>query len=243
MDWQKRLPDPDDVCGSFHVALSDVATGCHRARMSVYVWRQELDPGFPLAVLEYVVRGDRDPLHWQRVAKGLIEVAGGLPDVRVLDLGGGLGVPEKEGDAPLDLAALDRSLTEIRAALPGCQLWLEPGRYLVSEAGVLLAKVTQTKTKSGARFVGIATGMNSLIRPALYGAYHGIVHLSRLEGPPAGLVTVVGPICETGDRLGRDRLLPETREGDVMLIANAGAYGYAMSSRYNLREPAEEIML
>jgi diaminopimelate decarboxylase/aspartate kinase len=187
--------------------------------------------------------GIRDPLHWQRVAKGLIEVAGGLPDVRVLDLGGGLGVPEKEGDAPLDLAALDRSLTEIRAALPGCQLWLEPGRYLVSEAGVLLAKVTQTKTKSGARFVGIATGMNSLIRPALYGAYHRIVNLSRLEGPPAGLVTVVGPICETGDRLGRDRLLPETREGDVMLIANAGAYGYAMSSRYNLREPAEEIML
>jgi diaminopimelate decarboxylase/aspartate kinase len=152
-------------------------------------------------------------------------------------------VPEKEGDAPLDLAALDRSLTEIRAALPGCQLWLEPGRYLVSEAGVLLAKVTQTKTKSGARFVGIATGMNSLIRPALYGAYHRIVNLSRLGGPAAGLVTVVGPICETGDRLGRDRLLPETREGDVMLIANAGAYGHAMSSRYNLREPAEEIML
>jgi diaminopimelate decarboxylase/aspartate kinase len=85
--------------------------------------------------------------------------------------------------------------------------------------------------------------MNSLIRPALYGAYHRIVNLSRLDEPATGLVTVVGPICETGDRLGRDRLLPETREGDVMLVANAGAYGYAMSSRYNLREPAEEIML
>ncbi len=187
--------------------------------------------------------GIRDPHHWQRVAKGLVEVAGGLPDVRVLDLGGGLGVPEKEGDAALDLAELDRSLAEVRSVLPECQIWLEPGRYLVSEAGVLMAKVTQLKTKSGARFVGIATGMNSLIRPALYGAYHRIVNLSRLGEPATELVTVVGPICESGDRIGRDRLLPETREGDVLLIANAGAYGHAMSSRYNLREPAEEIML
>ena len=187
--------------------------------------------------------GIRDPLHWQRVASGLVELAGELKDVRVLDLGGGLGVPEKQGDAPLDLEALDKALAEVRQALPGRELWLEPGRYLVSEAGVLLARVTQTKEKSGARFVGIATGMNSLIRPALYGAYHRIVNLSRLEEPGSELVTVVGPICESGDRLGRDRLLPETGEGDVLLIANAGAYGYAMSSRYNLRDPAEEVVL
>jgi len=187
--------------------------------------------------------GIRDPLHWQRVATGLGEVAAALPDVRVLDLGGGLGVPEREGDAPLDLVALDRSLADVRAALPGYELWLEPGRYLVSDAGVLLARVTQTKQKAGARFVGVATGMNSLIRPALYGAYHRIVNLTRLGEPGHELVTVVGPICESGDRLGRDRLLPETREGDVLLIANAGAYGYAMSSRYNLREPAEELVL
>ncbi len=187
--------------------------------------------------------GIRDALHWQRVALGLTEAAAMLPDVRFLDLGGGLGVPEREGDAPLDLAALDRALGEVRSALPDYRFWLEPGRFLVSEAGVLLARVTQTKRKSGARFVGIATGMNSLIRPALYGAYHRIVNLSRLGEPGRELVTVVGPICESGDRLGRDRLLPETREGDVLLIANAGAYGHAMSSRYNLREPAEEVLI
>jgi len=187
--------------------------------------------------------GIRDSMHWQRVAVGLVEAAAALPHVRVLDLGGGLGVPEREGDAPLDLAALDQALAEVRSALPDFRFWLEPGRFLVSEAGVLLARVTQTKWKSGARFVGIATGMNSLIRPALYGAYHRIVNLSRLGEAGRELVTVVGPICESGDRLGRDRLLPETREGDVLLIANAGAYGHAMSSRYNLREPAEEILI
>jgi diaminopimelate decarboxylase/aspartate kinase len=131
----------------------------------------------------------------------------------------------------------------VRSAFPEYELWLEPGRFLVSEAGVLLARVTQTKTKSGVRFVGIATGMNSLIRPALYGAYHRIVNLSRLDEPADRLMTVVGPICESGDRVGRDRLLPECREGDVLLIANAGAYGHAMSSSYNLRAPAEEVMI
>ena len=85
--------------------------------------------------------------------------------------------------------------------------------------------------------------MNSLIRPALYGAYHEIVNLSRFGDPGSGLFTVVGPICETGDRLGSDRMLPETEEGDVLLVANAGAYGYVMSSQYNLREPAPEILI
>jgi diaminopimelate decarboxylase/aspartate kinase len=187
--------------------------------------------------------GIRDSGHWRRVADELAAVAARFPQVRVLDLGGGLGVPEKPGDAELDLAALDASLAEARAAAPDRELWLEPGRYLVSEAGVLLATVTQTKGKGGARYVGVTTGMNSLIRPALYGAYHAIVNLTRLDEPATELVTVVGPICESGDRLGRDRLLPPCREGDVLLVANAGAYGHAMSSRYNLREPAVEVVL
>jgi diaminopimelate decarboxylase/aspartate kinase len=82
-----------------------------------------------------------------------------------------------------------------------------------------------------------------LIRPALYGAYHEIVNLSRLGEAPTNVVTIVGPICETGDRLGSDRLLPPTEEGDILVVANAGAYGYVMSSRYNLREPARELLI
>ncbi len=85
--------------------------------------------------------------------------------------------------------------------------------------------------------------MNSLIRPALYGAYHEIVNLTRLGEPATELTQVVGPICETGDRLGVDRLLPPSREGDIFLVATAGAYGQVMASRYNLREPAVEVVL
>ncbi len=187
--------------------------------------------------------GIRDSGHWGRVAVELARLTPHFPDVEILDLGGGLGVPEKEGDIPLDLEALDGTLAAVRAAYPDLQLWLEPGRYLVSPAGVLLVTVNQLKGKHGTRYLGVSTGMNSLIRPALYGAYHRIVNLSRLGEPATELATIVGPICETGDRLGRDRYLPVTQEGDILLIANAGAYGRAMSSNYNLRAPAVELAL
>jgi diaminopimelate decarboxylase/aspartate kinase len=131
----------------------------------------------------------------------------------------------------------------VYAEHPQLEVWLEPGRYLVAAAGVLLARVTQLKVKSGVRFVGIATGMNSLIRPALYGAYHEIANLTRLDEPATELMSVVGPICESADVLGHDRLLPPTCEGDVLLIANTGAYGRTMSSEYNLRPPAAELFI
>jgi diaminopimelate decarboxylase/aspartate kinase len=91
--------------------------------------------------------------------------------------------------------------------------------------------------------VGVATGMNSLIRPALYGAHHDIRNLTRLDEPMSRRVNIVGPICESADQLGADRWLPDTREGDVILIANCGAYGYAMSSNYNRRPPAREFTI
>jgi diaminopimelate decarboxylase/aspartate kinase len=181
--------------------------------------------------------------NWEDVAESLIAVTDQFPEVRILDLGGGLGIPEKAGQSALDMAALDASLAEARAQLNGFELWLEPGRYVIAEAGVLLATVTQVKGKGAVKYVGVTTGMNSLIRPALYGAYHEIANLSRLDEAATEVVNVVGPICETGDRLGSDRLLPPTQEGDVLAIANAGAYGYVMSSRYNQREPAEEVVI
>ncbi len=178
--------------------------------------------------------------HWAGVGTVLANAAREFPTARYLNLGGGLGVVEKPGQPPLDLDALDQSLAAIREA-SGLELWLEPGRYLVAGAGVLLARVTQVKGKGSARYVGVTTGMNSLIRPALYGSHHEIVNLSRLGEAGQHVVNVVGPICETADLLGAERLLPECEEGDVLLIVNAGAYGYVMSSRYNLREPAREF--
>ena len=160
-----------------------------------------------------------------------------------MNLGGGLGVPERPDQSALDLQAIDASLAPLKAANPSLSIWLEPGRFLVARSGVLLTRVTQIKGKGDVRYIGVNTGMNSLIRPALYGAYHRIVNLSRLDQEATEVVSVVGPICETGDRLGVDHLLPPTEEGDVLLIANTGAYGYTMSSRYNLREPAEEVVI
>jgi diaminopimelate decarboxylase/aspartate kinase len=152
-------------------------------------------------------------------------------------------VPESAQDPGLDLARVDAELAALKAAHPRFELWMEPGRYLVAEAGVLITRATQIKESFGARFIGLATGMNSLIRPALYGARHEIANLTRLGAPAAGLASVVGPICESADLLGAERLLPETEEGDVMLIADAGAYGAVMASRYNRRTPAGEVVL
>jgi diaminopimelate decarboxylase/aspartate kinase len=180
---------------------------------------------------------------WLETGRQLLKLLEKLPDVRYIDVGGGLGVPEKAGQPPFDLKALDTVLAEIKQGCGGRSLFLEPGRFIVAQAGVIVARVTQTKGKGDVQYVGVGTGMNSLIRPALYGAYHEIVNLTRLGKPATELVTVVGPICETGDRLGSDRLLPAAKENDVLLIANAGAYGYAMSSRYNLREPATEVLI
>ncbi len=187
--------------------------------------------------------GILDPDNWGAVAQELAAAADAFPQAEVLDLGGGLGVPERPGDRVFDVAQLDDLLSGIRETFPRYRLWLEPGRFLVAQAGVLLACVTQIKGKGDMHYVGVSTGMNSLIRPALYGAYHEIVNLTRLHEPATEKVTVVGPVCESGDRLGSDRLLPKSREGDVMLIANAGAYGYVMGSRYNLRDIAPEVVL
>ena len=181
--------------------------------------------------------------NWREAAFLLAELARGFPDARVIDVGGGFGVPERAGEAEIDLRELDAALGEVRAAHRHLDIWIEPGRYLVAAAGVLLARVTQLKTKGEVRYIGVATGMNSLIRPALYGAYHEIVNLTRLSAEPEQWVNVVGPICESGDILGHDRLLPVSGEGDVLLITNAGAYGHVMSSRYNLREPAVEVCI
>ncbi len=180
---------------------------------------------------------------WLEVAETLARVAAGFPEVEVLDLGGGFGVPDKASRRPVDLAGLGATLAAFRARNPRYRLWLEPGRYLVAAAGVLLARVTQLKGKGAKQYLGIATGMNSLIRPALYGAHHDIVNLTRIAEPATTTYEIVGPICESADVLGHERVLPVGREGDVMLIATAGAYGHAMSSRYNLREPAEELLL
>jgi len=156
---------------------------------------------------------------------------------------GGLGVVERPTQQPLEIARVADMLQAFKDEHPDLSLWLEPGRFLVARAAVLVSQVTQIKHKQGVVYIGIGTGFNSLIRPTLYGAYHHIVNLTRLpnrEGPFVH-AEIVGPICETGDVFGHARRVHESAEGDVLLIATTGAYGRSMSSHYNLRDPAEEV--
>lgn len=180
---------------------------------------------------------------WSEVALFLISAAGHFPSVSTLDLGGGLGVVEKPAQEPLDIATLELNLAKVKNACPKYELWIEPGRFIIAEAGVLLARVTQTKNKGEYNYIGVDAGMNTLIRPALYGSYHEIVNLTRIDKEADTIANVVGPICESGDILGHSRHITSPQEGDILLIATVGAYGRVMSSMYNLREPAAEHFL
>jgi diaminopimelate decarboxylase/aspartate kinase len=184
--------------------------------------------------------GITDPLHWREVLGQLAAVAEGIGSVVAINIGGGLGVPPEPDAAPFDVDALAQTLAEAQARIPQFSLWMEPGRFLVADAGVLLLRVTQVVDKGGLRRVGLDGGMNVLLRPALYNAWHDVVNLDRLDEDARELVDIVGPICESSDVLARRRRLPPAREGDVMLIATAGAYGKVMSSDYNLRARPRE---
>ena len=182
--------------------------------------------------------------HWKQVCDELGGIADRIGSIETIDIGGGLPIPYTEDDEPFDLEAWSVGLSEIKATYPGYRLAIEPGRYLVAESGVLLAKVTQVVEKDGIRRIGLDAGMNALMRPALYDAWHDIVNLSRLDEASDGVFDVVGPICESSDVFGKRRKLPAaTAEGDVVLIADAGAYGFAMANAYNQRAlPAEEVL-
>jgi diaminopimelate decarboxylase/aspartate kinase len=188
--------------------------------------------------------GIDDPRHWRLVYAELAGMADSVGTIESIDIGGGLPVAYTPDAEDFDLVAWRAGLEEIRAAYPRFQLVVEPGRFMVAECGVLLLHATQVVEKDGVRRVGCDAGMNALARPAMYGAYHGIHNLSRLSDVDTLEFDVVGPICESGDVLGHSRQLPAaTAEGDVILVADAGAYGMAMASTYNLRAlPAEDTI-
>jgi len=183
------------------------------------------------------------PDTWSKTAETLLSLASMFSELKVLDLGGGLGIVERPGQEPLDLKQVDDNLAKIKEKASNYELWIEPGRFVVAEAGVLLAKVTQTKRKGDYFYVGLDVGMNTLIRPALYGSHHEIVNLSRYGERPTTIANIVGPICETGDVLGYSRKIVPSEYGDIFLISTTGAYGRVMSSNYNMRSPAEEVFL
>ena len=122
-------------------------------------------------------------------------------------------------------------------------LCVEPGRYLVCDASILLTTVNTVKTTPSKKFVGVDAGFNTLIRPTMYGSYQPILVSSKLDESNKETYDVVGPICESGDILAKDRELPTVEEGDVLAVLNVGAYGFSMSSQYNARPRAAEVMI
>ncbi|UYB53622.1 bifunctional aspartate kinase/diaminopimelate decarboxylase [Xanthomonas sp. AM6] len=182
--------------------------------------------------------------HWRRMCDELAGFARRIGSVEVIDIGGGLPIAYSADDEPFDLDAWAQGLAEVKAVHPAFRLAIEPGRYLVAECGVLLTRATQVIDKDGIRRVGLDAGMNALVRPALYDAWHDVANLSRLQDQADAVFDVVGPICESSDVFGKRRRLPAaTAPDDVMLIADAGAYGYAMASTYNQRElPREDVI-
>jgi diaminopimelate decarboxylase len=184
----------------------------------------------------------------------LMELAGQVQEesgstLEFIDIGGGLGVPYRPDEEELDLGDFASKVvaTFLDAARDsGIEgdpwLALEPGRYLVADACVLLATVTTLKETPFRTFVGVDAGFNDLIRPAMYGSYHHILNATNMSGPRKK-VDVAGPLCESGDLFARDRELTEPREGDIIAILNAGAYGFSMSSQYNSRPRAAEVLV
>ena len=182
--------------------------------------------------------------HWQQMVDEMAGFARRIGSVEILDIGGGLPVPYSDDDEPFDLDAWANGLAAIKAVHPAFKLAIEPGRFMVAESGVLLARATQVVEKDGVRRIGLDAGMNALLRPALYDAWHDIANLSRLDDARDVDFSVVGPICESSDVFAQRVKLPSTTTpDDVMLIADAGAYGFSMASRYNHRAlPREDVI-
>ena len=181
-----------------------------------------------------------------RLAALVSELCGdGETALRSVDIGGGLGIEyEAEWSPRARVAGYAAAIRGALGGLSGMELLLEPGRFLVAQAGALLTRVLYTKQNGGKRFVIADAGMNDLIRPSLYGAHHAIDTVAAPgKGAALETVDVVGPVCESGDFIARDRMLPHLEQGDLLAILDAGAYGLSLSSNYNTRVRPAEVLV
>jgi diaminopimelate decarboxylase len=205
---------------------------------------------YDLNVIGLHVHTGSDILDAEVFLKGaeiLFDAAKEFKGLKFLDFGGGFKVAYKQGDISTDIKEVGNKVS--KAFKEFCEeygsdleIWFEPGKFLVSESGYLLVNVNIVKSTPASTFVGVDSGLNHLIRPMMYDAYHDVVNISKLDGPER-VYTIVGYICET-DTIAADRKLREVQEGDIIAIKNAGAYGFSMSSNYNSRlKPAEILIL
>ncbi len=195
----------------------------------------------------------RDPEYFGIITSKILETAARIKSelgirMEFVDIGGGFGVPYRPGEKPIDIektaemVAKEFKSKSAEYGLGKPQLMMEPGRYLIADTTVLLGTVNHVK-RNEKIFVGTDIGMNLLLRPALYGAYHELYVVTRPDARLAITADVVGEVCENTDAIARDRRLPEVLAGDVIAVMNAGAYVYGMSSQYNGRPRPEEVLI
>jgi diaminopimelate decarboxylase len=192
-----------------------------------------------------------EPEGYQLAARKMLAFVGELKTklgitLEFVDLGGGFGIPYHDGQAvmqPADLVAVLGPVWREGVAALGYEpeLWIEPGRYFVAPSGYLLVRVNSVKTTPFHTFVNVDAGFNTLVRPAMYQAYHRVRVVGRTEEPTK--VEIAGNVCETGDILAADRTLPKPRTGDLLVILDAGAYGFSMASEYNSRPLPAEVLV
>lgn len=183
---------------------------------------------------------------FMKVSSVFLDMIPHFPELKFLDMGGGFKVPYKDGDEGTDIQLLADEIMSFEKNISqtyqrSFQIWFEPGKFMVSEAGYLLTKVNVIKETATATFIGVDTGFNHLIRPMFYEAYHRIRNISNEKGQ-LKKYAVVGNICET-DTFAWDRELNETHEGDVLVFDNAGAYGFEMASNFNSRYRPAEVLV
>jgi len=190
--------------------------------------------------------------YFSAVTERLIETAQNISkelgiEFEFINAGGGFGIPYIPGEEVLDIKTVAESMSRVfnsyvdNGHLGDPYLFIEPGRYIVGDAGMILARVHAIK-ESEKTYVGTDAGMNTLLRPALYGAYHHMYLVNRLDSIPEKMINICGQVCENTDILAKDREFPEVKMGDLIAIHNAGAYGYTMSSQYNTRPRPPEVL-
>ncbi|HTY47056.1 MAG TPA: diaminopimelate decarboxylase [Methanomassiliicoccales archaeon] len=203
----------------------------------------------PFGLHAHIGAGVQDVAPFAQVTEVLVGIANELEDklglkLKVIDIGGGVGIPYRPEDKTMDVDAYAKEVTDrIKGKCSADTVAIEPGRYIIADTTVLLASVVDVKETPDKKFLGTDAGFNTLIRPAFYGSYHHVAIANKFERPGEQVYDVVGPICESGDFLAKDRMLPKGEEGDLVAVYDAGAYGFTMSSSYNMRPRCREVLV
>ncbi|MGE4577332.1 MAG: diaminopimelate decarboxylase [Candidatus Methanomethylophilaceae archaeon] len=165
-------------------------------------------------------------------------------ELEFIDIGGGIGVPYKMNEEPMNLEELAAEVADmIKMETDVKTIILEPGRYIVADTTLLLTKCVDIKDLGFKKYIGVDAGMNTLVRPAMYDSYHHVALADKFGKACTAKYDVVGPICESGDYLAHERVLPDPQEGDILAVYDAGAYGFSMSSNYNSRPLCREVLV